>query len=104
MEVKVPVDIQNAYLLAQGTRVMRVWLGDALASQADGTLYAPAFHRWPLPSRVNLSGWNRVTIEVADGNEGEIFLAFGTASGFEYLNEVEYRLPVLPDGAGEEQP
>lgn len=104
MEVKVPVDIQNAYLVAQGTRVMRVWLGDALASQADGTLYAPAFHRWPLPSRVNLSGWNRVTIEVADGNEGEIFLAFGTASGFEYLNEVEYRLPVLPDGAGEEQP
>ncbi len=96
MEVKDPVGTNNAYLIAEGTRAMRVWIGDELVAWTDGSYYVPAFHRGPWRSRVNLcSGWNRVTVEVLDGEEGEIFLGFGTPYGFEWLNELEYRLPVL---------
>ena len=85
------MDIQNAYLVAQGTRVMRVWLGDALHRKRTARFMRP-------PSTVAVSRAGRPQrLESGDHRgrgrrRGEIFLAFGTANGFEYLNEVEYRL------------
>jgi len=91
--VKDPVGTRNAFLVAEGTRKIKVWINDKLVQENDGSYYVPAFHRGPLRRRVNLSGWSRITVEVLDGNEGEVFIGLGTPYGFDWLFDIENRLP-----------
>jgi len=95
LEAKEPISSNNTFLVAEGTRPMRVWIDDKEVLCTDGSYYVPAFHRGPWRGRVDWRGWQRITVEVGDGPEGEIFLAFATPNGFEWLHELEYRLPVI---------
>lgn len=95
--VKDPVGTRNAFLVAEGTRKIKVWLDDKLVHENDGSYYVPAFHRGPLRRRINLCGWNRITVEVLDGPEGEVFLGLGVPYGFDWITDIETRLPIVSE-------
>lgn len=98
-EVKDPISTRNAYLVAEGDRPVTVWVDDRPVLHTDGSYYAPAFHRGPWRGRVDLSGgWSRLAVEVGDGAPGEVFVGFAAANGFEWLDELEYRLPEVEEG------
>ncbi len=77
---------------------MRVWLGDELVSETDGSWYVPASHRGP-EGKLNcrkriklLPEWKRLTVEVADGEPGEIFIGFFKPYGHEWLEDIETKV------------
>ena len=98
VDFKSPAEINDAILVAEGNRKMRVWLGDELVSETDGSWYVPASHRGPegklnCRKRIRLSpDWKRVTVEVADGSPGEIFLGFFKPYGHEWLEDIETKV------------
>lgn len=88
-------------LVTSGTRPLRVWINGRLAAEHDDRQYVPAIHRCKDVVIVDLaSGWNRVTVEVLEGDNkpGELFFTFGTLNTWKWHEELAWRLPRLSLG------
>lgn len=92
MEFKSAVSVKDVILVSEGTRAMNIWLDDVLVTRTDGNHYVPASHRGPNRNKIDLkSQWHRMTIQVYDGDEGEIFIGMFKPYGHEWIEELETR-------------
>lgn len=89
--------MNDAVMIAEGNRAMRVWIDGELVSETDGSFYVPAAHRGPARKKIDLiSQWYQVVIEVADGvPDGEIFFGLIKPFGREWIEDLEWDLPTI---------
>lgn len=94
-QFKAPSRIEDAILVAEGTRALRVWLDGRLVAESDGRYFVPAAHRGPARTRVELRpDWHEVCLEVPHAaTEGEIFFGLFKPFGHEWIEDIEWRLP-----------
>lgn len=100
-EVCAIMRMPHTRMVASGTRPLRVWINGQLVSDHDDKQYVPAIHRCKDVAVVDLaSGWNRVTVEVLEGDNkpGELFFTFGTLNTWKWHEELAWRLPRLSQG------
>ena len=88
-----PAMPQQVAFTCQGTRPLKLFLNGENVLNYNAKSYAPALHRGQ-SVLVNLrSIWNKVTIQVEDGDEGEVFFALGNPVDWIWLNTIEWRQP-----------
>jgi ADP-ribosylglycohydrolase len=85
------------HFIAQGTRLVDLWLHDRLICSHSADSYIPTFHRSGNGVDVDSRpGWSRVTIVVGDGDtEGELFFGVGERRSWLWTTDLEWRRPVL---------
>lgn len=83
---------QQARLVCQGTRPMKLWLNGQLLINYDAEIFEPAVHRGPSELGTLKAGWNQVIIHVSnDMEEGELFFGVGEPISWKWLGEVEWQ-------------
>ena len=95
-EFKLFVNQDNARVVAQGTRPLKAYLDGALFTDHDDKQYVPAMHRCKDMVTMDLKGeWLKVRIEIAEGDNqpGEVMFNVGTRFGWNWLTQLEWRLP-----------
>jgi ADP-ribosylglycohydrolase len=79
----------------QAPRELRVWIDDEEVNHHDGSWRVPAFHRARETGSdvVRRRGWHRLTVAVGQGQGGELFVGLGDGETWDWLRDVEWRIP-----------
>jgi len=79
--------------VVQSPRPVCVWIDGDKVNGHDGSYRVPAFHRCgDTGCDVDLTrGLHRLTVAVAPGEEGELFVGIGSGKGWYWLADVEYQ-------------
>ena len=82
-------------IVVQCPRQIRVWLDGKEILSHDGDWLVPAIHRARETGvdRYVARGWHRLTIAVGDGKAGDLFVGIGDGESWDWLRDVEWRMP-----------
>jgi len=94
-EFKMPYRAQPRFVVQTPGRAVRVFLNGELLHEHEGTYRVPAIHRpgntWK-QADVN-RGWHRLTIRVAAGDPGPLFIGIGDGGSWDWVRGLEWRVP-----------
>ena len=77
----------------QGTRPLKMYLNGRLLIYYNAQVYVPGLHRGQSALGQLKKNWNRIEIELEDGDAGEVYYAIGNPIDWIWLNTLEWREP-----------
>ena len=83
----------TAAITCQGTRPLKLWFNGEKILEYNAEVYVPGLHRGQSVLANLKPCWNRIILQVEDGNDGEIFFAIGNPVDWIWLNTLEWRKP-----------
>ncbi|MBD3184199.1 hypothetical protein GF312_18080 [Candidatus Poribacteria bacterium] len=91
----IPHDQTMRYIV-QAPREVKVWIDGTEINHHKGTYLVPAIHRCGETGKdLKLKrGWHKMTIAVGDGDDCELFTAIGDGESWDWLRDIEWRVPV----------
>jgi len=94
-EFKMPYKARARFVVQTPGRPVQVFIDGELLHAHDGSYRVPAIHRTGGTSKdadVN-RGWHRVTMRVAAGEPGPLFLGIGDGGSWDWVRGLEWRTP-----------